>query len=154
MATESRKKAEQMEQYRMAPATTRNKAMSGALKGPNMMAGPSEVYDFVRSKVSPRTPRSEEEMSELAREVERAEVPRRRPFNADATMSPTMRKAWLEAQDEKARKKMGEAYDRAMPDPYGEGKAKGGKVKGYAGGGTVTRGDGCVSKGHTVGKVV
>jgi hypothetical protein len=32
--------------------------------------------------------------------------------------------------------------------------AKGGMTKGYAGGGSVTRGDGCVSKGHTKGKQI
>jgi hypothetical protein len=31
---------------------------------------------------------------------------------------------------------------------------KGGKVKGYASGGSVTRADGCVTKGHTKGKMV
>ena len=151
MATESRKKAEQMEQYRMAPATTRNKAMSGALKGPNMMAGPSEIYDFVRSKVSPRTPRTSEEMSELAREVERGEAPRRRALNVDATMSPAAREALMSVKDDMARKKMGEAYDRAMPDPYGEGKAKGGSIKGYAKGGKI---DGCAQRGKTRGRIV
>ena len=54
-----------------------------------------------------RTPRTEEEMNELAREVGRA---------------PELR------------------------------KAHGGKVKGYAKGG-VTRADGCVTKGHTKGKM-
>lgn len=31
---------------------------------------------------------------------------------------------------------------------------RGGKVKKYAGGGSVTRGDGCVSKGHTKGRKI
>jgi hypothetical protein len=31
---------------------------------------------------------------------------------------------------------------------------KGGKVKGYASGGSITRADGCVTKGHTKGKMV
>jgi hypothetical protein len=48
-----------------------------------------------------------------------------------------------------ARKKMGEAYDRAMPDPYG--KAKGGSIKGYAKGGKI---DGCAQRGKTRGYIV
>lgn len=48
------------------------------------------------------------------------------------------------------KKEAGEAPDA------GEGMRKGGKakVKKYAGGGKVTRGDGCVKRGHTKGKMV
>ena len=67
--TKARQTAEYMESERMSPMTTRNRAMSSLLKGPNMLEGPSEAYDAVRSVVSPRKPRSEEEMSELTREV-------------------------------------------------------------------------------------
>jgi hypothetical protein len=151
--TEARKKAEQMERLRLKPASTRNKALSGALKGPNMMEGPSEVYDFVRSVVSPRAPRTEDEMSELTREVSRGEIARKRPGNIDATMSPTMRDALMTVRDAEQRKKMGKRYDEIMPDPYGEGKAKGGSIKGYAKGG-VARADGCAQRGKTRGKFV
>lgn len=50
---------------------------------------------------------------------------------------------------EKRRKKeVGEAPEA------GEGMRKGGKVKKYAKGGKVTRGDGIAKKGHTKGKMV
>ena len=150
--TEARKKAEQMERLRLKPASTRNKAISGALKGPNMVEGPSEVYDFVRSVVSPRTPRTEDEMSELTREVSRAETARNRPGNIDPTLSPAVREALMNMRDAEQRKKMGRRYDEIMPSPEpGEAKAKGGKV-GYAKGGSV-RGDGCAQRGHTKGKM-
>jgi hypothetical protein len=151
--TEARKKAEQMERLRLKPASTRNKALSGALKGPNMMEGPSEVYDFVRSVVSPRTPRTEDEMSELTREVSRGERALNRPGNVDATMSPTMRDALMTVRDAEQRKKMGKRYDEIMPDPYGEGKAKGGMTKAYKSGGSV-RGGGCEQRGKTKGRMV
>ena len=43
--------------------------------------------------------------------------------------------------------------EAGMKAHEGRKLAKGGKAKGYAGGG-VTRADGCVSKGHTKGKMV
>jgi hypothetical protein len=46
------------------------------------------------------------------------------------------------------------ANAKGMKVHEGRKLAKGGKAKGYAGGGSVTRGEGCVSKGHTVGKVM
>jgi hypothetical protein len=50
---------------------------------------------------------------------------------------------------------MGEAYDRAAPESM---KAKGGKIKGYAQGGSVgnasKRADGCAQRGKTRGKFV
>jgi hypothetical protein len=95
MATKARKIAEFMERYRMAPATTKEAQTAEGMKGPRMMKGPSEAYDAVRSMISPRTPRTEEEMSELTREV-------------------------------------------------GRGMKNGG----------VTRADGCITKGHTRGKMV
>jgi len=57
----------------------------------------------------------------------------------------------MRVKDDMALKKMGEAYDRAMPDPYGEGKAKGGSIKGYAKGGKI---DGCAQRGKTRGRVI
>lgn len=151
--TEARKKAEQMERLRLKPASTRNKALSGALKGPNMLEGPSEVYDFVRSVVSPRTPRTEDEMSELTREVSRAEMARTRPGNIDPTRSPAAREALMQWRDAEERKKMGKRYDEIMPDPYGEGKAKGGMTKAYKSGGSV-KGAGCAQRGVRKCKVV
>jgi len=49
--------------------------------------------------------------------------------------------------------KQEKANEAGMKAHEGRKLAKGGKAKGYSGGG-VTRADGCVSKGHTVGKVV
>lgn len=49
--------------------------------------------------------------------------------------------------------KQEKANEAGMKAHEGRKLAKGGKAKGYAGGG-VTRADGCVSKGHTVGKVM
>lgn len=68
--TDARKTAEFMEKMRMSPATTRE-AQSEGMKGPRMMKAPAEVYDAVRSLVSPRTKRTDEEMNELTREVGR-----------------------------------------------------------------------------------
>jgi hypothetical protein len=68
--TEARKKAEFMEKMRMSPAVTKE-AQSEGMKGPRMMKAPAQIYDAVRSVVSPRTPRTEEEMDELTREVAR-----------------------------------------------------------------------------------
>lgn len=153
--TEARKKAEYMEKYRLAPATTRNKAVSGVLRGPDMMRGPSEVYDYVRSKVSPRTPRTEDEMNELTREVARGERALNRSGNVDSTMSPKVREALMNMRDADERRKMGQRYDEIMPSPEpGESKAKGGSIKSYAKGGSVTRADGCAQRGHTKGRMV
>jgi len=69
--TKARKTAEFMESKRMNPASTLEAQTSEGSRGPRMMRGPAEVYDAVRSVVSPRKPRSEEEMSELTREVGR-----------------------------------------------------------------------------------
>jgi hypothetical protein len=49
--------------------------------------------------------------------------------------------------------KQEKANEAGMKAHEGRKLAKGGKVKGYAKGG-VTRADGCVSKGHTKGKMV
>lgn len=69
--TKARKMAEHMEKSRMKPATTAEERAAELLKGPRMMRAPAEAYDALRSVVSPRTPRSDEEMSELTREVAR-----------------------------------------------------------------------------------
>jgi len=68
--TDARRTAEFMEKMRMSPATTRE-AQSEGMKGPRMLKAPAEVYDAVRSIVSPRTKRTDEEMNELTREVGR-----------------------------------------------------------------------------------
>lgn len=58
-----------------------------------------------------------------------------------------------EAKDAKDRAKAGAAYDAALtntapaPKPAPKGKK-------FAKGGSVTRADGCVTKGHTKGKMV
>ena len=73
----------------------------------------------------------------------------------DPTIPEKVRSRMVEMQKDRELRRMGEAYDRAMPSPE-PGEAvprmrKGGK--GYAKGG-VTRGDGCITKGHTKGKVM
>lgn len=69
--TKARQLAEYMERSRMSPAKTMEEQTSEGIKGPRMMRGPAEIYDAVRSVVSPRKARTEEEMSELTREVSR-----------------------------------------------------------------------------------
>lgn len=60
-----------------------------------------------------------------------------------------------QVEDERDIRRMGEAYDRAAPESM---KAKGGKVKAYAKGGSVgsasKRADGCAQRGKTRGKFV
>jgi hypothetical protein len=116
--TKARQTAERMESERMAPMTTRNRAMRGAVTGPNMLEGPSEIYDAVRSVVSPRKGRSEEEMGELTREVGRAQEARKGKI--DPTMSDEARKALVQAGYAKG----GTASSRA------DGCAKRGKTRG------------------------
>lgn len=61
------------------------------------------------------------------------------------------------AEDAKASKNlranMREIDSEAQAQREAEGKKKGGEVKGYAKGG-VTRADGCITKGHTKGRIV
>jgi hypothetical protein len=52
-------------------------------------------------------------------------------------------------REAKRRKGMQEAYDETTVR-----KATGGMTKGYSKGGSVTRADGCVKKGHTKGRMV
>lgn len=62
--------------------------------------------------------------------------------------STSMQQALQDAEDEKMRKKAEKAYNAASttaPAPKVVKKAKGGSV---------TRADGCVTKGHTKGKMV
>jgi hypothetical protein len=57
-----------------------------------------------------------------------------------------------QVEDDRMMRRMGEAYDRAAPESM---KAKGGKVKGYAQGGSASaRADGCAQRGKTRGKFV
>ena len=63
--------AEYMESMRMSPAKTKEAQTAEGMKGPRMMRAPAEAYDAIRSVVSPRTARTDEEMSELTREVVR-----------------------------------------------------------------------------------
>lgn len=51
-------------------------------------------------------------------------------------------------EEAKRRRDMGKSYDAATK------KASGGMTKAYAKGGSVTRADGCVTKGHTKGRMV
>ena len=67
-----------------------------------------------------------------------APMPRRAPLVMTEDMDDQPPMAQIE--EAKRRRDMGAAYDKA--------------TKKYAGGGSVTRGDGCVSKGHTKGKMI
>ena len=125
MATNARKLAEYMESYRMAPGATETARYKDALVGPDMLAGPAQVYDYVRSKISPRTPRTEEEMSELTREAARA---------------LSAREAQIERDVERA-----SAAARAKFQGY----AKGGKVSSAS-----SRADGCAQRGKTKGRIL
>lgn len=46
------------------------------------------------------------------------------------------------------------SMSKPMPSMGGKGMKMGGKVKKMASGGGVTRADGCITKGHTKGKMV
>ena len=118
--TKARQAAERMESERIAPMTTRNRAMRSAVTGPNMLEGPSEIYDAVRSIVSPRKRRSEEEMSELTREVGRAQEARKGKINP--TMSDEARKALIQAGFAKGGK--------VTASSRGDGCAQRGKTRG------------------------
>ena len=67
-----------------------------------------------------------------------APMPRRTPLVMPEDMEDQPPMAQIE--EAKRRRDMGAAYDKA--------------TKKYAGGGSATRGDGCVSKGHTKGKQI
>ena len=45
-------------------------------------------------------------------------------------------------------------YEKFSGPDYYKGKKCGGSVKGYAKGGTASRGDGCAIKGHTKGRMI
>jgi len=64
------------------------------------------------------------------------------------TMSPAEKEARQMMADQKAQEAATKAYDAADKTPPAP------KVVKKAKGGSVTRGDGCVSKGHTKGKMV
>ena len=72
------------------------------------------------------------------------------PAVEEDPMERRKRLAMESAQKDTARRKMGAAYDRAMPNPEYK---KGGCVKKYAKGG-VTRADGCAAKGKTKGRMI
>jgi hypothetical protein len=66
-----------------------------------------------------------------------------------------IQQAMQEAEDEKMRKKAGKRYDElssVAPSAPPRDAVRG--QRGYKKGGGVTRADGCVSKGHTKGKMV
>jgi len=132
--TEARKEAEMMEEDRLKPMSSRERRLAGAVVGPRMMQAPAEIYDAARSLLSPRTPRTEEEMSELTREISRMGPPR----GADPTRSEIYRKAILELED----------YDKRKAERK-KGYAKGGKVSSAS-----SRADGCCKRGKTRGKMV
>lgn len=84
--------------------------------------------------------------------------PEPRPMPKRDEMVPTdeeMRRMRRQVEDDKALRRMGEAYDRAAPDTM---KAKGGKIKGYAQGGSVgnasKRADGIAQRGKTKCRIV
>jgi hypothetical protein len=63
--------------------------------------------------------------------------------------------AMQEAKDAKDREKAEREYNKASKTPPSKDPRDGVRgQKGYAKGGSVTRADGCVTKGHTKGKTV
>jgi hypothetical protein len=91
--TEARKKAEIMEEDRLKPMSSRERRLAGAVVGPRMMQAPAEMYDAARSVVSPRKPRTEEEVSELTREISKGGGRK----GVDPTLPEDVRKALVGA---------------------------------------------------------
>ena len=81
--------------------------------------------------------------------------PTPRPMPKRDEMIPTdeeARRMRKQVEEDRLMRGMGEAYDRAAPESM---KAKGGKVKGYAQGGSASsRADGCAQRGKTKGRFV
>lgn len=81
--------------------------------------------------------------------------PAPRPMPKRDEMIPTdeeARRMRKQVEEDRLMRGMGEAYDRAAPESM---KAKGGKVKGYAQGGSASaRADGCAQRGKTKGRFV
>ena len=101
------------------------------------------------SRKMPLTPADEDQM-----------VPRARPTPPSMTPTPEeemrMRR---QVEDEKMMEGMGRAYDRAAPESMGTmRRAKGGKVKAYASGGSVgnvsKRADGIAQRGKTKCRII
>ena len=89
--------------------------------------------------------------------MEEVPVPRPRPM--DMTPSPEQEdRMRRQVEDDRMMRRMGEAYDRAAPESMGTMRAKGGKIKAYAHGGSVgsasKRADGCAQRGKTRGKMI
>jgi hypothetical protein len=70
---------------------------------------------------------------------------------ADSGMGMLVPMSYL-AQSQRDKRKRKE--ERAGASEADDGMRKGGKVKKMAKGGKVTRGDGCVKKGHTKGRMI
>ncbi len=93
---------------------------------------------------------------EFQRGKEAGPVPRPMPKRDEMVPTPEEeRRMRRQVEDEKELRRMEEQYNRAAPDSM---KAKGGKVKGYAEGGSVSsaskRADGCAERGKTKGRFI
>lgn len=90
---------------------------------------------------------------EFQRGKEAGPMPRPMPKRDEMVPTPDEeRRMRKQVEDERMMRRMGEAYGRAAPESM---KAKGGKVKGYAKGGSVSaRADGCAQRGKTRGKII
>ena len=84
-------------------------------------------------------------------------MPPARPASAaSAPEDAATRRIRMIAEDREKRAAMGRSYDAAAKNsmnPDG-GMKHGGKVKKYAKGGSVTRGDGCAQRGKTKGTMI
>lgn len=93
---------------------------------------------------------------EFMRGKEAGPVPRPMPKRDEMMPTPEEeRRMRQQVEDDRMMRRMGEAYDRAAPESM---KAKGGKVKGYAQGGSVgnasKRADGIAQRGKTRCRIV
>lgn len=93
---------------------------------------------------------------EFQRGKEAGPVPLPMPKRDEMVPTPEEeRRMRRQVEDEKELRRMEEQYNRAAPDSM---KAKGGKVKGYAQGGSVSsaskRADGCAERGKTKGRFI
>lgn len=93
---------------------------------------------------------------EFQRGKEAGPAPRPMPKRDEMVPTPEEeRRMRRQVEDEKELRRMEEQYNRAAPDSM---KAKGGKVKGYAEGGSASsaskRADGCAERGKTKGRFI
>lgn len=115
------------------------------------------MMDRMKKSMRPRLPQGPMAPRPGAIEEPQERMPRPRPM--DMTPSPDQEdRMRRQVEDDRMMRRMGEAYDRAAPESMGTMRAKGGKIKAYAHGGSVgsasKRADGCAQRGKTRGKMI